>query len=60
MGFNQQLDVMMAILGTSVAFVGCILVIGISIKISFAIAACVLLLGLLFGRRVAEFVAQLF
>ena len=60
MGFNRQLDVLMAILGALVVFVGCILVIGVPIKISLFIAACILLAGLVFGRRVAEIVTSIF
>jgi uncharacterized membrane protein len=60
MGFNRQLDVLMAVLAAIVIFVGCILIIGIPVKISSIIAACVFLAGLAFGRRVAEIVSNIF
>jgi uncharacterized membrane protein len=60
MGFNRQLDVLMAILAALIVFVGCILIIGIPVLISLLISACVLLAGLVFGRRVAEIVTSIF
>jgi uncharacterized membrane protein len=60
MGFNRQLDVLMAVLAALVVFVGCILIIGIPIKISSLISVCVFLAGLVFGRRVAEIVTSIF
>ena len=60
MGFNRQLDALMAVLAAIVVFVGCILIIGIPIKISSLISACVFLAGLVFGRRVAEIVSSMF
>jgi hypothetical protein len=49
MGFNRQLDVLMAVLAAIVVFVGCVLVIGIPAKISLIISACVFFAGLAFG-----------
>jgi uncharacterized membrane protein len=60
MGFNRQLDVLMAILAAIIVFVGCILLIGIPINISLFIAAGIFLAGLVFGRRVAEIVTSIF
>lgn len=60
MGFNRQLDGLMAVLAAIVVFVGCILIIGIPIKVSLLISACVFLAGLVFGRRVAEIVSSIF
>ena len=60
MSFDRQLDILMAILATVIAFIGCIFVIGISLKITLLIAACVLLAGFIFGRRVAEIVSGFF
>jgi uncharacterized membrane protein len=60
MGFNRQLDVLMAVLAAIVVFVGCILIIGIPVKISSIISTCVFLAGLVFGRRVAEIVSSIF
>jgi len=60
MGFNRQLDALMAVVASFVVFVGCILMIGISIKISVLLSVCVLLAGLVFGRRVAEMVTKIF
>jgi uncharacterized membrane protein len=60
MGFNRQLDVLMAVLAAIVVFLGCILMIGIPIKISLLISACLFLAGLVFGRRVAEIVTSIF
>jgi uncharacterized membrane protein len=50
----------MAVLAAIVVFVGCIFIIGIPIKISLLISACVFLAGLVFGRRVAEIVTNIF
>jgi uncharacterized membrane protein len=60
MGFNRQLDILMAVLAAIVVFVGGIPMIGIPIKISLIISACVFLAGLVFGRRVAEIVSSVF
>jgi hypothetical protein len=60
MSFDRQLDILMAILATVIAFVGCIFMIGIPLKISLLIAAFVLLAGIVFGRRVAEIVSSIF
>lgn len=50
----------MAFVAALVVFVGCILMIGIPIKISLLISACVFLAGVVFGRRVAEIVTSIF
>jgi uncharacterized membrane protein len=60
MGFNRQLDVFLAIVATLITFVGSIFMIGIPLKASALISACVLLAGLIFGRRVAEIVCSIF
>jgi len=60
MGFNRQLDALMAVLAALVVFVGCILLFGIPVKISLLLALAVLLAGLVFGRRVAEIVTSFF
>jgi len=60
MGFYRQLDILMAVLAAIVVFVGCILIIGIPVKISLIISGCVFLAGLAFGRRVAEIVSSIF
>jgi hypothetical protein len=60
MGFYRQLDALMAVLAAIVVFVGCILILGIPVKISLLVSACVLLAGLVFGRRVAEIVTNIF
>ena len=60
MGFYRQLDALMTVLAAFITFVGCILVIGIPVKISLILAGAVLLAGLIFGRRVAEIVTSLF
>jgi len=60
MGFDRQLDILMAILASLIVFVGCIFMCGISVKISLVISACVLLARLIFGRRVAEVVSEIF
>jgi membrane protein implicated in regulation of membrane protease activity len=59
MGFYRQLDALMAVLAAIVVFVGCILILGIPVKISLLVSACVLLAGLVFGRRVAEIVTNI-
>jgi len=58
-GFERQLDIFMAVIASFVAFVSCVFVIGISIKISLLISTCVLLAGLIFGRRVSEIVSRI-
>jgi hypothetical protein len=58
-GFERQLDIFMAIVAALLVFVGCIFMIGISIKISLIISICVMLGGLIFGRRVAEIVGSI-
>lgn len=58
-GFERQLDIFMAVVAALLAFVSCIFVIGISVKISLIISICVLLGGLIFGRRVAEIVTSI-
>jgi hypothetical protein len=60
MGFNRQLDILMAVLAAIVVFVGGIPMIGIPIKISLIISACVFLAGLVIGRGVAEIVSSVF
>jgi len=60
MSFDRQLDILMAILASVIAFIGCIFVGGIPLWISLLIFACVLLAGLIFGRRVAEIVSSIF
>jgi hypothetical protein len=45
MGFNRQLDILMAVLAAIVVFVGGIPMIGIPTKISLIISACVFLAG---------------
>ena len=60
MGFSRQLDILVAILGAIVVFVGCIFMIGIPIKISLVFAVGVLFAGVVFGRRVVEFVMDIF
>jgi len=60
MAFNRQLDGLVMALGTLVTFVGCIFWIGIPIKISLLIGACVFLGGLFFGRRFVQAVIGIF
>jgi hypothetical protein len=60
MSFDRQLDILMAILASVIAFVGCTLIGGIAVKISLLVSECVLLAGLIFGRRVAEIVSSIF
>jgi hypothetical protein len=60
MSFDRQLDILMGVLATVIVLVGGIAVIGLPIKASVVISACVLLAGLFFGRRVAEIVTSIF
>ena len=60
MSFDRQLDILMAILASVIAFVGFTFIGAIPVKISLLISACVLLAGLIFGRRVAEIVSSIF
>ncbi len=60
MGFNRQLDALMVTLATLITFVACIFVIGIPVKISLLIAACVFVSGLFFGRHFVEAVIGIF
>jgi hypothetical protein len=59
MGFNRQLDIFVAITAALVTFVSCILGLEIPVTISFLIALCVLVGGLVFGRRFADTVNEL-
>jgi len=59
MSFDRHLDILMAVIATVIAFVGCI-VGGVPLEFSLLASACVLLAGLIFGRRVAEIVSSLF
>jgi hypothetical protein len=59
MGFNRQLDIFVAITATLITFVSCIFWFEIPVMISFLIAFCVLLGGLVFGRRFAQTVNEL-
>jgi hypothetical protein len=54
MGFNRQLDIFVAITATTITFVSCIFMIGIPVAISVLISLCVLVGGLVFGRRFAQ------
>jgi hypothetical protein len=60
MGFNRQLNGLVVALGTLVTFVGCIFLIGIPVKISLLIAACVFFGGLFLGRRFVQAVIGIF
>jgi hypothetical protein len=60
MGFNRQLDVLMAILAALITFVGCVFSGVLTVTQSLLIAAGVCLAGLVFGRRVAEIVTSIF
>jgi hypothetical protein len=55
MAFDRQLDVLVAVLTAFLTFVGCVFSGALTVTSSLLIAAGVLLAGLLFGRRVAEF-----
>ncbi|HET7106711.1 MAG TPA: hypothetical protein VFI38_07865 [Candidatus Acidoferrum sp.] len=54
MSFDRELDVLVAILVAFVGFVGCVFSGALTVASSLLIAAGVFLIGLLFGRRVAE------
>jgi hypothetical protein len=60
MGFNRQLDVLMAILATLITFLGCVFSGALSLTQSLVIAAGVFLAGPISGRRVAEIVTGIF
>jgi hypothetical protein len=59
MSFDRQLDILMAVIATVIAFVGCIFG-GVPLEFSLLASACVLLAGFIFGRRVAEIVSSPF
>ena len=60
MGFSRQLDALAATLGALAIFLACIILIGIPIRVSLLIAACVFVGGLSFGRRFVEAVIDIF
>ena len=60
MGFDRQLDVLMAALAAVVVLVGCVFWIGISFKVSLLVSALVLFAGLIFGRAVSRFFLKAF
>jgi hypothetical protein len=60
MSFDRQLDILVAILVAFVAFVGCVFSGALTVASSLLIAAGVFLVGILFGRRVAEIALDLF
>jgi hypothetical protein len=57
MGFNRQLDIFVAITATLITFVSCILG-EMPLAISALISLCVLVGGLIFGRRFAQTVNE--
>jgi hypothetical protein len=54
MGFNRQLDIFVGISAALITFVSCIFMTGIPVAISLLISLCVLVGGLVFGRRFAQ------
>jgi hypothetical protein len=58
MGFNRQLDFFVAISATLITFVSCIFTLGIPVAISVLISLCVLVGGLMFGRRFAQAITE--
>ena len=60
MSFDRQLDILMAILASVLAFLGCIFSGALSLQFSLLVAIVVLVAGFLFGRRVAKIVAGIF
>jgi hypothetical protein len=60
MSFERQLAIFVIIAATVITFVACLLLGGVPINISLLISIGVLLGGLLFGRRFAEFIIDLF
>jgi hypothetical protein len=60
MGFERQLAVFVTVAATVIAFVCCVMWLGISVKISLLISGCVLLGGLLFGRPFADVIIRIF
>ncbi len=60
MGFNRQLDALMAVLAALIVFVGCAFSGALTLMQSLLIAVGVFLAGLVFGRRVAEIVTSIF
>ncbi len=60
MGFDRQLDVLVAILSAVLAFVGCVFYFALPVKASVFISTGVLLAGLVFGRQISEIVTNIF
>ena len=60
MGFNRQLDALMAVLAALIVFVGCAFSGALTLMQSLLISVGVFLAGLVFGRRVAEIVTSIF
>ena len=59
MGFNRQLDIFVAITATLITFVSCSFWLEIPLIFSLLIAIGVLLGGLVFGRRFAQTVNEI-
>jgi hypothetical protein len=60
MGFNRQLEVFLAILATLITFAGRTVMIEMPLAIAVLISFCVLVSGLVFGRRFSEVVNKIF
>ena len=60
MSFDRQLDILMAVLASVLAFLGCIFLATLPLQVSLLVAIVVLVAGFFFGRRVADIVANLF
>ena len=54
MSFDRQPALVVTILTTVVAFIGCTFYFALSVRISALIATCVLIAGLAFGRGVGK------
>lgn len=60
MSFDRQLDILMAVLASVLAFLGRIFSGAVSLQGSLLVGIVVFVAGLIFGRRVAEIVADIF
>ena len=59
MTFERQLAIFVIIAAAVLTFVACVMLGAVPIKISLLISAAILLGGLFFGRRFAEFIMEM-
>jgi hypothetical protein len=60
MSFDRQLDVLVAVLLAVVTFLGCIFSAVMSVRVSALVSVGVFLATLVFGRRIADVILDIF